>query len=748
MPEPRPRLFLIDGYSNIFRAFFAIRNLSTSKGEPTNAVFGFVTMLRKLLREEKPELIGVALDVSRQTVRSERYAEYKANRAPMPDDLRQQVPWIRRALDAYRIPILSEERYEADDVLGSLAGKAAAAGYDVILVSADKDLMQLVAPHVSLYHTGREKLYDPALVEADFGVPPAKVTDVLALMGDASDNVPGVPGIGEKGAKQLIVEHGSLEALLANAGSVARKSYREALEQNVDQARLSKELVTIHCDLPLAFEPERLRLDPPDPQALRELFTELEFFSLADELGPAGAAEGFGPAEEAEAAAAWMEAAAVIGGPLVVALVGPDGAPEGLAIGAEGDGAEGEGGGDAAAVPAVLADFRRAGLREAALATLAARAADPEVELVGHDLKEVLRLLPDGDRCRARLFDTMLASYVLRPEAHGHGVEELALERAGLKAMTAKDCGWDRGERPPVGDQRVTAFAGERVALTRRIAPAMRRELGDPGDPKGGALARIYRDVELPLLPILLGMEERGILLDVPYLEAMSRELAGELTRLETSIYAIAGETFNINSPQQLGALMFEKLGYPVLKRTRKTKSYATGAEILEELAERGYPLAEHLLRYRELSKLKSTYIDALPALIGADRTAPHPVQPGGGRDRTAVVGQPEPPEHPGAHRAGAAHPARLRRSPGASPAGRRLQPDRAAGARPHRRRNGADRRLPRRRGHPPGDRGDRLRGGAGAGLGRAAAGGEDDQLRHPLRHERVRAGQEPPDRQ
>jgi len=283
--------------------------------------------------------------------------------------------------------------------------------------------------------------------------------------------------------------------------------------------------------------------------------------------------------------------------------------------GAGGDGAAGHGtAGDGD--HALFADFRRPGLRGAALATLAARAADPEAELIGHDLKEPLRLLPDGERCRAKLFDTMLASYLVRAAAHGHSVEELALERAGIKAMSAKDAGWERDQRPAVGDSRLTAFAGERIALTRKIAPGMRRELGDPDDPKGGALARLYRDLEAPLLPILLGMEECGILLDVPYLEAMSKELAGELTRIETAIYDVAGETFNINSPQQLGVLMFEKLGYPVIKRTRKTKSYATGAEILEELAERGYELATHILRYRELSKLKSTYIDALPALV------------------------------------------------------------------------------------------------------------------------------------
>ena len=230
-PPRESRLFLIDGYSNIFRAFYAIRNLSNSRGEPTNAIYGFVTMLRKLLREEQPELIGVALETGK-TFRTERFEAYKANRAPMPEDLASQMPWIRRVLEAFRIPILELAGYEADDVLGTLSCRAAEAGYHVVLVSADKDLMQLVEPRVSLYHTGRAKLYGPSDVAEDFGVPPAKVADVLALMGDSIDNIPGVPGIGDKGAKALIQEFGSLEELLARAGEVARKSYREGLQQH------------------------------------------------------------------------------------------------------------------------------------------------------------------------------------------------------------------------------------------------------------------------------------------------------------------------------------------------------------------------------------------------------------------------------------------------------------------------------------------------------------------------------------
>jgi len=633
--DRRPRLYLIDGYSNIFRAFYAIRNLSSSRGEPTNAVYGFVQMLRKLLREEEPELVGVALDVSSETVRRERYEDYKAHRKPMPEDLRPQIPWIRKVLEAYRIPILEMERYEADDVLGTLSKKAAAEGYDVILVSADKDLMQLVGPHVSLMHTGRDKVYDPKLVEKDFGVPPEQVVEVLALMGDASDNVPGVPGVGAKGAQALIREYGTVEGLLERAEEVSRKSYRESLQENRDKALLSKELVTIHTNLDLDFDPEDLHHDPPDREALRDLFTELEFFSLAEELERSRAADEEIPqAEEVLDPGVWTERAGALGPPggrLLVARLG-SGEALGLAIGQEAE----EDGPDAG--PVLYADFRRDGMAGAVLGTLAAWAADPKRTLVGHDLKEVLRLVAQGARsdrgeternpevdCRAALVDVMLASYLIRPAVHGHSFEEMVLERFGRRALTEKEVGWDKEGPPAVGDERLAAFAGERIALLARLAAGVGAELegSDDGDDGAqgawGALGRVYREIEAPLLPVLLRMEERGVLLDTGYLAAMSAELGAEIGQLEAGIYDVAGEEFNINSSQQLGVILFEKLDYPVIKRTKKTKSPSTGADVLEELAHRGYELPVLLLRYRELTKLKSTYVDALPALVAAD---------------------------------------------------------------------------------------------------------------------------------
>ncbi len=594
----RKRLYLIDGYSNIFRAFYAIRGLSSSKGQPTNAVWGFLQMLRKLLRDEQPELVGVALDVSGKTVRKEQFDDYKANRRPMPEDLKVQMPWIRKVIEAHRIPILELEKYEADDVLGTLSRRAAEDGYDVVLVSADKDLMQLVGPHVSLFHTGRDKLYDPKLVEEDFGVPPERVIDVLALKGDSVDNVPGVPGIGEKGAVALIKEYGSLEALLERAEEIKRKSYREGLQDHRDKALLSQELVTIHTDLPLEFSPDRLEHETPDPEALADLARELEFFSLLEELQPAAAGEEIAAATPLESPAAWTDFVARLDGQIFLGSVG--GGPLGLAVG----GAEGDVG---------FADFRLDGMREAVIADLETWTADAECELAGHDLKEVLRLAAGGPTCRARLFDTMLASYLLRSALRSHQLAEVALDRLQHTALTAKDAGWGKGAEPMVGQESLLRYAAEQVELSRRMAPTMRKEL------EGAGVEDLYRDLEEPLLPVLLGMEETGILLDSDFLAGLSDEMSAELSRIEEEIYALAGDTFNINSPSQLGEVMFERLGYPVIKKTRKTKSYSTDQATLEELSTQGYELPAKVIEYRELSKLKSTYVDALPTLVAAD---------------------------------------------------------------------------------------------------------------------------------
>jgi DNA polymerase-1 len=608
----RPKLVLIDGFHNIFRAFYAIKSLSNSKGTPTNAVYGFVQTLRKIVRDEKPDLVGVAFDLSDQTVRTEKYAEYKANRAPMPEELRPQIPLIRRAIEAFRIPLVELENYEADDVMGTLACKGAAAGYDVLLVTADKDMMQLVAPNVRLFHTGRNKLYDVAGITEDFGVPPAQVVDVLALMGDAVDNVPGVPGIGEKGAKALVAEYGSVEKLLESAEKLTRKAYREGLTQHRDQAILSKELVTIHCDLPIELDPEALKVDPPDNEALRALYSELEFSRLLEELNAelaAGAGATAPPGTpELPLLATPVEWAAFVAGVAsnaTLALAETD-APVALAI------ASGEASG--------WVDLRVPEMLAAVSESLASWCAKPDFELVACDVKELLRMGSRGGgswSCNFRFFDLMLASYLLKPTVHGHTLTEIALERLGEKLPEPKQFGFEKGkEPPPAGDSRIARWASERLAATTRMEPAIRTELALARD---GALQKLYDTIEAPLAPVLLRMEEAGIGLDVPFLRQMSGELAAEIATLEVAIFELAGEKFNLQSPSQLGVILFEKLALGGGKKTQKTKNWSTDAATLETLAAQGHALPDRILRYRELAKLKSTYVDALPVAVGGD---------------------------------------------------------------------------------------------------------------------------------
>ena len=610
------RLYLIDGYSTIFRAFYAIRGLSTSAGEPTNAIYGFINMLRKILREEEPPLLGIALDVGRATVRTEAYAEYKANRAPMPEDLKAQMPAIRRAIEAFRIPILELERYEADDVIGTLGRKAQDAGYEVTIVSADKDLFQLVSDRVSLLHTGREKTYDPALVEQDFGVPPEQVVDVLALVGDKVDNVPGVPGIGQKGAQTLIREHGNLQALLEAASGLKRKAYREGLREHADQALLSRELVTIHTDLDVPFEPEALAMESPDYEALADLCREFEFWSLLKELESESGGPEIEPAVVLDTVEAFEDAVQDLGPRIAVGVVFRRGGEAvGLSFAPVGGAADGDE--DGTVGRAAFADFGRPGMREAVAATLRAWLADPDRELIGHDLKEVVRLCPHHEgrpAVAARLVDTMLMAYLVHSAVRSFGLATVALDRLFYQATTPADAGLDAGTATLGDDAGLGLYAAEQAVL-----PALILEALDEQWRESRGAREVYERIEAPLLPVLAAMEEEGIELDSGVLTDMSRRLELDAGDLAEEIFDEAGERFNILSPQQLGVVLFDNLGLPSPGRTRKTKKYKTGADVLEHLAQQGHRVPAKVLHYRELTKLKSTYVDALPNLVAAD---------------------------------------------------------------------------------------------------------------------------------
>ena len=588
MAEAPRKLYLVDAMSNIHRAYHAIQRLSTSSGKPTNAIYGFVTMLRKMLREHSPDLLAIAWDGPERTVRHEAYSDYKANRAPMASDLASQIQDVRRVLDAYRIPILELPGYEADDVIGTLAKKGAAEGFDVVIVTADKDMLQLVSPGIRVYHTGREKFIDEKGVEEFFGVKPGQVIDVLALMGDSVDNVPGVPGVGQVTAKKWITTYGDLDTLLARAGEIKGK-IGESLREHKEAAVLSKSLVTIPTDLPIPFEPAAFERTAPDAPRLRDIFVRLEFHSLAAELG----AEAAAPPE--------IETARVAPG---VAFAAAPGEPFGAAMLRARDkvllAVTGGGGVQVAEETESEILERWRGLDRAG------------GEIFLADAKPFDTMLARAGRTvLGEVFDVCLAQYVLSPGVGGSEFETMAFQRLGQRVTADKEagvssCSLTEGYAIETADR----WLAERAAGARDLAARLKPELS-----KQPALEKIYREIERPLTPVLARMEIAGVAIDTSLLSAMSVRMEKELRALEQKIWEEAGEEFNINSPVKLGQILFERLGYPVLKKTAKTKSSSTGFEVLSDLAERGFPVPRLTLEYREIAKLKGTYVDALPAL-------------------------------------------------------------------------------------------------------------------------------------
>jgi len=594
MPAARPTLYLVDSMSNIHRAYHAIQRLSTSAGRPTNAVYGFVTMLRKMVREHTPDLLAAAWDGPQRTQRHEAYAEYKANRTAMADDLAVQLPEIREALAAYRIPVLELPGYEADDVIGTLAKKAEAEGFNVVIVTADKDMLQLVSgERVRVFHTGKEIFLDDAGVTAFFGVAPGQVADVLALMGDSVDNVPGVPGVGQVTAKKWIAQYGSLPALLEHADDIKGK-VGESLRAHREDALLSRRLVEIPVDLPVDFDPVALRRSEPDYGRLKELFVRLEFHSLAAEI-------------QGDAATAPEISSERV--PAGASFPAPSGTA-GLSLLTRGD----------TAILAVHSAGRTA-IAEEPAAAIVQRWAGLEAsgaELAMGDAKPLHALLArSGQSARREVFDVCLAQYVLAPGVASAEMEPMAFQRLGQKLLADKEAGVAACSLPgPYEIAHADRWLAERAGAAAALAPILRAELS-----ARPALDRLYREIEAPLTPVLARMELAGVAIDLPLLKEISARMDGELRSLEQRIWGEAGEEFNVNSPVKLGQILFEKLKYPVLKKTAKTKSSSTGVEVLTELAEQGLPLPKLVLEYREISKLKGTYVDALPAIAdGAGR--------------------------------------------------------------------------------------------------------------------------------
>jgi DNA polymerase I len=623
------RIFLIDTMSFIFRAYHAMarqRSMSTKSGLPTAAIYVFVNMLRKLREDFSPAYLAAVFDVAAKTHRATQaeaittvrkfdiktqtfneieYKGYKANRAAMPEDLAQQIPYIRRALEAYRIPILELAGFEADDVIGTLARKAAAAKHPVYVVSSDKDMMQLVNDDVQILNPPKDNLIcDAAKVEEILGVPPERVIDIMALRGDSVDNIPGAPGIGDKGSVEIIKRFGTVEQALDRANEVEKKTYRESLQNNRDTILFSKSMATIDTNVPVELNVEAMRADEPDLDLLRQLFTELEFTSLLKELLPQAQVTEtyYGEAHSAADVETILDSIAQEGA-LAIAVEQAESILENEEESVEEEPQSGMLAltDDSSPAPAPDPASRRVAISASAGSSAIVRldssdaakklrsvliAATPKAI---HDYKAAIHALdPLGINLQGVEHDPMLYSYLLDPTYSSHRLADVALRRFNLKLS---------------GD------LAEAADVTGRLVTALREDVKQAG------LTKLYEEMDLPLVPVLARMEQAGVKIDTAALAKMSIELEREIAVKEKEIHQIAGAPFNVGSPRQLGDVLFNKLNLPKPVKYGKGRTISTAVDVLETLAE-DHPIARMVLDYRQLTKLKSTYVDTLPALI------------------------------------------------------------------------------------------------------------------------------------
>ena len=595
------RFLVLDGSSLIFRAFYALPGLSDSHGQPTGAIFGFSNMLTKLMAEQQPDLMVLAFDKSRHTFRTERYADYKGTRDKTPEELLSQFPLLREFAANMGIPFLEKDNYEADDIIGTLATQAAAKGYDVRVITGDRDALQLVRPNLRVLLTKKGiseiKDYDTAAFEEEYGFEPLKLIDLKGLMGDTSDNIPGVPGVGPKTASKLLLAYGSVENVLAHVGEVSGKKLKENLQTYADQARLSKELATIELHVPdLAFAEEDYRIQPDmekmqafcDDHELRAVWRNFERLYGSAELALDLDGEENGAAAQDLSYDLWDEAAvktaarapylAVSG---IFSGLAPFASLEGLAVVA---GPDAEKAGfvarDSAAFPALL------------------QLLESDQQAVVFGLK---RYDQAGLRGQKAFFDVELAAYLLEPERSKYALSELSQKYLQEAAPESFD------------DEKAQAV-WEAKAISR-LYPLLGAKLEEE------KLTHLMDTIELPLVEVLAGMEQNGVYVNRAHLAEKTEEVAGRLQKIEAAIYEMAGHDFNLNSPKQLGVVLFEELGLPVRKKTKT--GYSTNAEVLESLRLE-HPIIEQILAYRLWSKLKSTYLDGIAGLIRTDTGRVH----------------------------------------------------------------------------------------------------------------------------
>jgi len=612
MPKNRV-VYLIDGTAYIHRGYHAVRSLSNSRGLPTNAAFSFTRMLLKFMKERQPEYAVVLFDARGPTFRHEIYGDYKANRSAMPEDMAVQIPYIKKIVEAFRVPMLEMPGYEADDLIGTLAKQAVEQGFEAVIVSGDKDFAQLVSDKVTIWDPMKEVSIDLKAVRDKFGIRPEQVIEAMALAGDSSDNVPGVPGIGEKTALSLIQAFGSLDNIYRRLDDITKKKQKENLANYKDQAYLSRKLVTIDTAAPVNYDEKKFTVAEPDNNVLSDLFGELEFSALRKEFPKKGDLS-----RKKYTAVLTMEA--------LESLVDRLARADRFALDTETTGLDPMKAGLVGLSFAVKADeafyipvgHDYEGVPEqldmkTVVDKLRPVLGKPGVLKIGQNIKYDMTVLArHGLSVSGPIFDTMVAAYLLNPARRGYSLGQLALDYLDHKMISYEDVtgsGKDAVCFSRVAVDAAATYSCEDADITFTVFELLLPRLAEAG------LTDLFEQIEMPLVPVLMAMEMRGVMVDSEALRALSKQFEGLLEQLEKEIYGLAGEEFNINSPQQLGVILFEKLSLPTQKKTRKKTGYSTDADVLETLA--GYhELPAALLRHRTLSKLKSTYADALFGLI------------------------------------------------------------------------------------------------------------------------------------
>ena len=614
-----PVIYLLDASSYIHRAFHAIRGLSTSDGVPTGAVFGFTQMLLKVIKDAGPDYLAVVYDAKGPTFRHEMYPAYKANRPPLDPVLKTQFPLVRQVVTALELPAVEMEGYEADDLMATLAAQAREQGFEVVLVSGDKDLFQLVGKQVTIWDTMKDQRLGPQEVTEKLGIAPEQVVDYMALTGDSSDNVPGVPKVGPKTAAKLIAEYGSLDAVLDAAPDMKKSKMRQNLIEFRDQALLSRDLVRLAQDAPIKFQPSIFEMRAPDPAVLTPVLARLEFSKLLGEFAAPPPAEDtdYGRLTDPAKLEAFLKAAQKKGRLSVdtetTSLDVMKADLVGVSLCYEA--------GKAVYVPVghELKKGQSQADREKALKVLAPYLADAALPKIGQNLKYDLSVLKRaGLTVGGVAFDTMVASYLLNPGRTSHGLTAIAAEFLGRSMISYEEATGGKNLSFALADiDKATDYAAEDADVALQAAEKMEPMLEEAG------LKKLFDELEVPLVPLLSKLERNGVALDVDQLGELSKELGARLDNIEERCFKLAGHEFNLNSPQQLGKVLFEELGLPQLKKTKKKTAYSTDMSVLTQLAET-HPLPAEILEYRSVAKLKGTYVDTLPNLVNPDTDRVH----------------------------------------------------------------------------------------------------------------------------